>query len=91
MHHLIRFIKHCSRFNSSDHVYFVTTQKRSYLPGEAEAGFVTRISRTCITDANFDTYSEVTLECHLGGENYNLLQSAVTVPASKKVSRVRND
>lgn len=86
MHHLIRFIKHCSRFNSSDHVYFVTTQKRSYLPGEAEAGFVTRISRTCITDANFDTYSEVTLECHLGGENYNLLQSAVTVPASRKVS-----
>ena len=60
-------------------------QKRSYLPGEAEAGFVTRISRTCITDANFDTYSEVTLECHLGGENYNLLQSAVTVPASRKV------
>lgn len=83
---MIRFIKHCSRFNSSDHVYFVTTQKRSYLPGEAEAGFVTRISRTCITDANFDTYSEVTLECHLGGENYNLLQSAVTVPASRKVS-----
>ena len=82
---MIRFIKHCSRFNSSDHVYFVTTQKRSYLPGEAEAGFVTRISRTCITDANFDTYSEVTLVCHLGGENYNLLQSAVTVPASKKV------
>ena len=46
---------------------------------------MTRISRTCITDANFDTYSEVTLECHLGGENCNLLQSAVTVPASKKV------
>ena len=85
MHHLIRFRAHCSRFNSSDHVYFVTVQKRSYLPGEAEAGYVTRISRTCITDANFDTYSEVTLECHLGGENFNLLQSAVTVPASKKV------
>ena len=46
---------------------------------------MTRISRTCITDANFDTYSEVTLEWHLGGENYNLLQSAVTVPASRKV------
>ena len=64
----------------------VTVQKKSYLPGEAEAGYVTRISRTCITDANFDTYSEVTLECHLSGENYNLLQAAITVPASKKVN-----
>ena len=74
-----------SRFNSSSHVYFATVQKKSYLPGEAEAGFVTRISRTCITDANFDTYSEVTLQCHLEGENYNLLQAATLVPASKKV------
>ena len=75
----------CSRFNSSSHVYFVTVQKKSYLPGEAEAGYVTRISRTCVTDANFDTYSEVTLECRLGGDNYNLVQDAVTLPASKKV------
>ena len=66
-------------------MYFVTVQKKSYLPGEAEAGYITRISRTCITDANFDTYSEVTLQCQMGGENYNLLQSAFTVPASKKV------
>ena len=73
------------RFNSSSHVYFATVQKKSYLPGEAEAGFVTRISRTCITDANFDTYSEVTLQCHLEGENYNLLQAATVVTASKKV------
>ena len=76
----------CSRFNSSSHVYFVTVQKKSYLPGEAEAGYVTRISRTCVTDANFDTYSEVTLECRLGGDNYNLVQDAVTLPASKKVT-----
>ena len=73
-------------FNSSSHVYFVTVQKKSYLPGEAEAGYVTRISRTCVTDANFDTYSEVTLECRLGGDNYNLVQDAVTLPASKKVT-----
>ena len=66
-------------------MYFTTVQKKSYLPGQAEAGFVTRISRTCITDANFDTYSEVTLQCHLGGENYTLLQAATLVPASKKV------
>ena len=73
-------------FNSSSHVYFVTVQKKSYLPGEAEAGYVTRISRTCVTDANFDTYSEVTLECRLGGDNYNLVQDAVTLPASKKLA-----
>lgn len=75
----------CFRFNTSSHVYFATVQKKSYLPGEAEAGYVTRISRICINDPNFNTYSEVTLQCHLGGENYNLLQAAVTVPASKKV------
>ena len=79
------------RFNSSSHVYFVTVQKKSYLPGEAETGFVTRISRTCITDPNFNTYSEVSLECHLGGENFNLLQAATTVPASKKVIQEHND
>ena len=67
-------------------MYFVTVQKKSYLPGEAEAGYVTRISRTCDTDANFDTYSEVTLECRLGGDNYNLVQDAVTLPASKKLA-----
>ena len=66
-------------------MYFVTVQKKSYLPGEAETGFVTRISRTCITDANFNTYSEVSLECQHGGENFNLLQAATTVTASKKV------
>ena len=47
---------------------------------------MTRISRTCVTDANFDTYSEVTLECRLGGDNYNLVQDAVTLPASKKLA-----
>ena len=79
------------RFNSSSHVYFVTVQKKSYLPGEAETGFVTRISRTCITDANFNTYSEVSLECQHGGENFNLLQAATTVTASKKVIGEKND
>jgi len=63
-------------FNSSTHVYFLTVQKKSYLPGDSESGYITRISRSCITDSNFDTYSEVTLECRINGENHNLLQSA---------------
>ena len=54
--------------------------------GEAEAGYITRISRSCINDANFDTYSEVTLQCHIGGENYNLLQAASTLPASAQAA-----
>jgi len=82
-HFLVNYVH---GFNSSTHVYFVTVQKKSYLPGEAEAGFITRISRSCITDANFDTYSEVTLECYGGTENFNLLQAASTVPASRKVA-----
>ena len=50
-------------FNSSSHIYFVTIQKRSHLPGDDEKGYITRLARVCVTDANYDTYTEVTLEC----------------------------
>lgn len=66
-------------------VVLVSTFSHTPFPaGEAEAGYITRISRSCINDANFDTYSEVTLECHIGGENFNLLQAAATIPASSQ-------
>jgi len=73
-------------FNTSTHVYFVTVQKKSYLPGDQETGYITRISRSCIQDSNFVTYSEVTLECHGSGENFNLVQSATVVPASEALA-----
>ena len=56
-------VKYIYGFNSTRHVYFVTVQKRSHLPGEEEKGYITRLARVCITDPNYKTYTEVTLEC----------------------------
>lgn len=46
-------------FNASDYAYFVLVQKQSHLPEQEELGYVTRLARTCITDANYDSYTEV--------------------------------
>ena len=51
-------------FNSSSHIYFVTVQKQSHAAGEEEKGYITRLARVCVTDANYDTYTEVTLQCN---------------------------
>ena len=81
-------------FNSSSHVYFLTVQRKSHLPGHEEQGYITRISRACVTDANFDTYTEVTLECGDSGR-FNLVQDAYLVEKSDSLSHrfhtVRND
>lgn len=71
-------------FNSSSHVYFVTVQRKSHLPGHEEQGYITRISRVCVTDPNFDTYTEVTLEC---GGDYNIVQDAVLIEHSASLRR----
>ncbi|XP_039297179.1 plexin-B-like isoform X1 [Nilaparvata lugens] len=63
-------------FNSSDFAYFVVVQKRSHLPGQEELGYVTRLARVCIDDANYDSYTEVTLQCTMSGSDYNLIQDA---------------
>ncbi|XP_059469642.1 plexin-B isoform X3 [Neocloeon triangulifer] len=70
-------IKYVYGFNASDYSYFVIVQKKSHLPGQ-EDGYVTRLARTCITDANYDSYTEVTLQCQSqdGGLIYNLVQDA---------------
>ncbi len=49
----------------------------SVLVGEEESGHVTRLARTCITDANYDSYTEVTLQCGGGADgqgSYSLIQ-----------------
>ncbi|XP_075218769.1 plexin B isoform X1 [Lycorma delicatula] len=73
-------VKYVYGFNSSDYAYFVIVQKQSHLPGQEEMGYVTRLARVCINDANYDSYTEVTLQCLVksGGQtvNYNLIQDA---------------
>ncbi|KAE9543414.1 hypothetical protein AGLY_002214 [Aphis glycines] len=56
-------VKYIYGFNSSDYAYFVVVQKHSPLPGQEELGYVTRLARVCIDDANYDSYTEVTLQC----------------------------
>ncbi|XP_076035062.1 plexin-B-like isoform X2 [Oratosquilla oratoria] len=75
-------------FNASDYVHFLMVQKKSHLPGQEESGYVSRISRTCISDPNYDSYTEVTLECRSpNGTNYNLVQDAKVVVAGADLAR----
>lgn len=77
-HFLVQYVY---GFNASDHAYFVIVQKQSHLPGNEELGYVTRLSRTCVSDANYDSYTEVTLQCAVGAVDYNLAQDAKVTPA----------
>lgn len=74
-------VKYIYGFNSSDYAYFVVVQKLSHLPGQEESGYVTRLARVCIADPNYDSYTEVTLQCLINDTsdsekfiNYNLVQ-----------------
>nr|XP_045584277.1 plexin-B-like [Procambarus clarkii] len=83
-HFLVQYVY---GFNASDYAYFVTVQKRSHLPGQEESGYISRLARTCITDANYDSYTEITLECQgSDGTNYNLVQDAKLVSAGSDLA-----
>ncbi|XP_037070552.1 plexin-B-like, partial [Pollicipes pollicipes] len=69
-------------FHEGDYAYFLTVQRRSHLPGQQEQGYVSRIVRTCVTDANYDSYVEMTLTC--GGDN--LLQAARVAEAGQDLT-----
>lgn len=71
-------VKYVYGFNASDYAYFVIVQKQSPLPGQEELGYVSRLARTCINDANYDSYTEVTLSC---GEGFNLALDAKVAAA----------
>ena len=72
-------VKYVYGFNTTDHIYFITVQKASHHAGDDEKGYVTRLARVCVSDANFDTYTEVTLKC---GDNYNILTKAALVSSA---------
>lgn len=73
-------------FNSSEYAYFMLVQKRSHLA--EEAGYVTRLARICITDPNYDSYTEITIQCTAGEEHadYNILKDAKITLASQKLA-----
>ncbi|XP_066996957.2 plexin-B isoform X2 [Anabrus simplex] len=81
-------VKYVYGFNASEFAYFVIVQKQSPLPGQEELGYVSRLGRTCISDANYDSYTEVTLQCLVRDPsspgsfiNYNLIQDAKVTEA----------
>lgn len=73
-------------FNDTDYAYFVIVQKQSHLPGQEEQGYVSRLSRTCINDANYDSYTEVTLQCVDSEMKYNLVQDAKIAFAGEELA-----
>ncbi|CAH0774149.1 unnamed protein product [Bemisia tabaci] len=89
-------VKYVYGFNSSDFAYFVIIQKQSHLPGQEELGYTTRLARVCITDQNYDSYTEVTLQCFVRNSsnpdkeqkiNYNLIQDAKILSAEDELAQ----
>ncbi|XP_033168193.1 plexin-B [Drosophila mauritiana] len=74
-------------FNSSEYAYFIIVQKKSHLADEA--GYVTRLARICITDPNYDSYTEITVQCTATENNvdYNIVRDAKVTPASHKLAQ----
>jgi len=90
-------VKYVYGFNSSNYAYFVVVQKHSHLPGQEELGYVTRLARVCIDDANYDSYTEVTLQCMVKETsnsdnlvNYNLAQDLKLSIAGKDLATSLN-
>lgn len=52
-----------------------------------EWGYITRLARVCQSDAGYNTYTEVTLQC-IGndGTDYTLLQDAIVVRAGEELA-----
>uniref|UniRef100_A0A1I8PJB4 Sema domain-containing protein n=1 Tax=Stomoxys calcitrans TaxID=35570 RepID=A0A1I8PJB4_STOCA len=83
-HFLVNYIY---GFNSSEFAYFAIVQKRSHLA--EEAGYVTRLARICITDSNYDSYTEITIQCLAtqDNEDYNILRDAKIMVAGQKLAQ----
>ncbi|KYN31861.1 Plexin-B [Trachymyrmex septentrionalis] len=84
-------VKYVYGFNASDYAYFVLVQKQSYLPEQEELGYISRLARSCISDPNYDSYTEVTLQCtvDLGDgkqHHYNLVQDAKVAAAGSDLA-----
>lgn len=73
-------------FNSTDYAYFVIVQKKNHLV--EEAGYHTRLARICVTDPNYDSYTEVTLSClGKGNVDYNILRDAKLTEAGSRLGQ----
>lgn len=75
-------------FNSSEYAYFALVQKKSHLADEA--GYITRLARICITDSNYDSYTEITIQCLVNDHqhiDYNIMRDAKITGAGQKLAQ----
>ncbi|XP_022252681.1 plexin-B-like [Limulus polyphemus] len=75
-------------FHSGGFIYFATVQRKSHLRALEEWGYITRLSRVCTSDAGYNTYTEVSLQC-IGpdGTDFNVLQDAAVGPAGSDLAQ----
>lgn len=75
-------------FNTSEYAYFAVVQKKSHLI--EEAGYVTRLARMCINDPNYDSYTEITIQCKQKVNDktvdFNILRDAKIVTAGQHLA-----
>lgn len=78
-------------FNTSDYAYFAVVQKKSHLI--EEAGYVTRLARICVNDPNYDSYTEITIQCKKkhddskSATDYNILRDAKILSAGQQLAQ----
>ena len=72
-------------FSSGGFSYFLAIGKQSVEVGTVKT--VTRITRVCQNDPNYDSYTEVPLECYHDGENYNFLLAAYKTHPGEDLAR----
>lgn len=79
-------------FNNSEYSYFALVQKKSHLAAE-ENGYITRLGRICVNDPNYDSYTEVTIQCLTSTKpsiDYNILRDAKITVAGYRLAQQLN-
>lgn len=77
-------------FNTTEYAYFAVVQKKSHLI--EEAGYVTRLARVCVNDPNYDSYTEITIQCKQkqsdskANIDYNILRDAKIIVAGQHLA-----
>ncbi|XP_014679486.1 PREDICTED: plexin-B-like, partial [Priapulus caudatus] len=82
-------VEYRAGFHHEGFSYLVQTQPRSVAREHLEQARATRISRVCDHDDNFDSYTEVALECRArgdGGAVYDIAQAAVLVSPGRHLA-----
>ena len=70
-------------FSSDGFSYFLSVQKDTI----DSMNYVTRMIRVCQKDSHYYSYTEIPLECHVNGTNYNILVAAYVSKSGRDLAR----